>query len=638
MKCRICGKDIPENSKACPECGADVGSDGIKLSAGISFPDQQDGNEQQGIIGSLPPQSAKAAEAPAPGRKVKKELPKEQPSAKQAEAAPARPEQQADKKETDLADVVKNFGRKVGSTARKIGTKAADATKAAAAKVSDAAGDAAEKAGDKNALKIILITAAAVVVLVLAVFGIMAIPGGDNGKVPYKLGAVVDEELYILNGQKLSPLYDDLSDDIDYQDLSSMLATIDFKSYYLITDVERDEATYYQTGDLILIGKNGKYQDIDEDVIVGSLQTAGKVLWYARLDKDEVILCSCVGTKVTEVGEDIDYSRNYFCSTDAKLAYFNVVDKEASVACFAQGGKVEELADNAQIVGVSVDYKKLFWLDEDSDLYLYDGKKDQRIAKSVGSVVYDPKTMDCLVVDEDGELSFIAYGKKPVDIDDEVENILVFGDGYSYFAYYDSADITASGYAYYNKDGDLYRSDLKGKNPERIIKNFYDDVYSAWEFVDDTAIYWADDDEINRYLFKNGKTDSYKIDAEDLGYANLSYYDGIFLFISVDDELFAAKFGDKKPRLINDDAEEIQLFTHSNGKVYYVDDGDLYISPLKEDAGERLVKDFFDFYPAHDGTLYVLADMDEDGGDLYIIQNGKAKEISSDVQYTFPIY
>jgi len=148
----------------------------------------------------------------------------------------------------------------------------------------------------------------------------------------------------------------------------------------------------------------------------------------------------------------------------------------------------------------------------------------------------------------------------------------------------------------------------------------------------------ADDDEINRYLFKNGKTDSYKIDAEDLGYANLSYYDGIFLFISVDDELFAAKFGDKKPRLINDDAEEIQLFTHSNGKVYYVDDGDLYISPLKEDAGERLVKDFFDFYPAHDGTLYVLADMDEDGGDLYIIQNGKAKEISSDVQYTFPIY
>lgn len=605
MKCKKCGFELVEGQDICPRCGT--------------------------------AQSA-AEESPAG---VSMELPTME-SAKAAEAEPEKKEKSEAAKETDAKQTVKDVAEKAKKSAKKAAKKVKEASKEAAENVEEAAKDVAEKAiksGSKTWLYVLIGVTAAVVLIIVGYLIIAYEPKGADEMQSVML-ASSEDAVFLVGGDKLTELAD-VPEELNAREI---LTAIDGKNFYLVADAEYDEDAGEFTGDLVYLKSNGKEEDIDSDVIVGSQQIVGNILWYEKADDEEVIVCCYGGREALEVVEEDNLS-NWIGTDKSGKAYYSITDEDdyTTEVFLIENGDDESIMDEAQILAASIDFKKLMLVTQDDDgvatLHIYDGKDDFEVIEDVQDILIESKSFDMVVVadEEDQVLYYIPYGKEEIEIDDEVEEILMMPNLISSYFVKDLGSMI-----YYGKEGDLYAADFKGKDTERMLKD-YDELDIIAQDAGSKEIVYVDDDEIVWVNIDTFKETSVELpDADDLRSYDVAIVGNWYVYRTEENKEIYAFDGRRDPIELSDDADEITGFSAFMDKyvLWQNVDDELVISQMKEDSDEEIGEDVYSYWVTDDNEIYFLSDYEDGEGDLYYMPRvGKeAERIEKDITNLFRLY
>ena len=597
MKCKNCGFELVAGQDICTRCG--TSQSGAEESAG-------------GVSMELP-----TMESP--------------------DAAPAQPEkgkQSKEKKADDVKIAVKETAEKAKKGAKKAAQKVKEATKEAAENVEEAA----KKGGNKTLLYILIGVAAVVVLVVVGYFVIGYEPKGAE-EMPSVMLASSEDTIFLVEKDKLTEIAE-IPEGLEAREI---LTAIDGKNFYLVSDAEYDEDAGEFTGDLVYLKSNGKEDEIDSDVIVGSQQIIGNILWYEKADDENRIVCCYDGRKAEEVIDEENLSTWLGTDKAGKVFYSLLDDKDYTTEVFLmENGDDESIMDEAQIVVLSKDYKKAILATQDDNetlVSIYDGKDDFEVMDDVQDVLLNTVTFDMIVIadSDDMVLYYIPYGRDEIEIDDEVDEILMAPNLYSPYFVEDLGSMI-----YYGKEGDLYAADFKGKDSERILKN-YDELSIIFQDAGSKEIVYVDDDEIVWVNINTLKETSLELpDANDLRSYDVEVVGSWYVYRTEDNKEIFAFDGRRDPIELSDDADEITGFSAFMDKyvLWQNIDSELVISPMKEDAAEEIGDDVYTYWVTDAGEIYFLSDYEDGEGDLYYIPKaGKdAERIEKDIATLFRLY
>jgi len=607
MNCKKCDFKLVEGQDICPKCGTSQMEEEVN---------------SQGISMELPSMETTGT------------------AAATAKGAVKQTKSKVDKT-SNAKKNVKETTEKVKKSTKKAADKVKKATKETAENIGEAAKDVAEmaaKGASKTWLYALIGVAAVVVLVVVGYFVIAYEPKGDH-EVQSVLLASSEDAVYLVKGDTLTE-FAEVPEELDAREI---LTAIDGKNFYLIADAEYDEDSGEFIGDLVYLKSNGKENEIDSDVIVGSLEIVGGLAWYEKADKEDVIVCCYDGRKVTEVIEEENLS-NWIGTDKVGKAYYSLIDEDdfTTEVYVVINGDEESIMDEAQILTLSKDYKKVLLVTEEDDesiVHIYDGKDDFEVMEDVQDILLDIETFDMILVadKEDGVLYYIPYGKDEIEIDDEVEAIVTMPNLSSpYF----TDDL--GGMIYYGKEDDLYAADFKGKDNERILKD-YDELGIISQERGSKEIVYVDDDEIVWINIDTLKEDSVELpDADDLRPNDVRQVGKWYVYRTEENKEIFAFDGRRDPLELSDDADEITNFSAFMDKyvLWQTDDDELVISQMKEDSSEEIGDDVYSYWVTDAGEIYFLSDYEDEEGDLYYTPKvGKdADRIEKDISNLFRLY
>ena len=241
--------------------------------------------------------------------------------------------------------------------------------------------------------------------------------------------------------------------------------------------------------------------------------------------------------------------------------------------------------------------KKLYYVvvDDEKDLYYYNGKEGSKVASDISSV----------------------YG---VDVDEQKVVYTVADDG-KYTLYYQKG----------SKDAAKVEDDLES------IKDLY--------FFDSNEIYFINEDYELKYVKVNGnKVGEVKSVADDVENYLTITKDGYVFVADVDDDsngtLYIAKGG--KAKEIASDVYSSKLTVSKDGKrVYYLQDykttGDLYVTTGGK--GKKVEADVRSFVVVKPNLIYMLKDYSssKSRGDLFRSNGKKSVKLAENVQRIYSI-
>ncbi len=573
MNCIKCEFNLVDGQDICPRCGAS----------------QTETNENvQGISMELPTADSTAVEAKPevkekkkPVKKVKKTVKKEKPKKEEIPEEPEAVSEEAPKKE-----------------------------------------------GSKNWLYAVIGIAAVAVIVVVAFFIIGYEPKGSDEE-SFVMLATTEDEIFLVDGDELT----EIAEIPENLYASEVIMAIDGKSFYLIADAEYDDESGEYLGDLVYLRSNGKETEIESDVVVGSQTLVEEILWFEKADGEDKIVCCYDGKNVTEVIEE-EMLSSWQGTGKAGKAYYTLIDEDdyTTEVFMIEDDDDTSIMDEAQIVGISSDYKKVVLVADDdgeSIVSIFDGKDDFEVMEDVQDILINSKTLDMLVVadEEDMVLYYIPYGKEPIEIDDEVEEIVPLSISINSYTYM-VEDLGSK--IYYGKDDDLYAADFKGKDNDRVLKD-YNEI-SAIDFDQKTmTLVYADDDEVISFNLETLKESSVELpDADELSSYDVEIVGKWYVYRTEENkEIFAYDGGRKDPLELSGDADEISSFEGYMDKyVLWVNyDSELVVSQMKEDSDEEIGDEVYDYWVTSDGQIYFLSDYDEGEGDLYFVASiGKDAE------------
>jgi hypothetical protein len=241
--------------------------------------------------------------------------------------------------------------------------------------------------------------------------------------------------------------------------------------------------------------------------------------------------------------------------------------------------------------------------------------------------------------DEDKTLYYIPYGKEEIELDDEVSEILIVPN-LSGSGVVEKMDDTI----YYGKDGDLYAADIKGKDTEKILKD-YNEVGILYQDADAREIAYVDDDEVVWLNVDTYKETSVELpDADELTTGEVELVGSWYVYFTEEGEELYAYDGRHDPIELTDDGDEITGFEGFMDKyvLWTNEDGELVISAMKEDSAEEIGDELYGYKITDEGEIYFLSDYDNEDqeGDLYYIPRvGKeAERVEKNIKLIFRLF
>jgi hypothetical protein len=496
-----------------------------------------------------------------------------------------------------------------------------------------------KKEGGKNWLYVVIGIAAVVVLLVIGYFVVVYEPGGADEAKSVILAATEDE-IFLVEGAKMTEIAE-MPEDLYAEEI---ITAIDANSFYVIADAEYDDDAGEYTGDLLYIKSNGKETDIDSDVVVDTQVIVGNILWYEKADGEDRIVCCYDGRKVTEVIEE-DTLSDWYGTDKAGKAFYTLMDEDdyETEVFVIENGDEESIMDDAQIGTLSSDYKKALLVVQDDDesvVYIYDGKDDFEVMEDAQNILLNVDTFDMILVADadDMVLYYIPYGRDAIEIDDEVNEILTLPNLYSSYFTDDLGDMI-----YYGKDGDLFAADFRGKDNDKILKD-YEELGIISQPTGSKEMVYVDDDEVVRLNITTLKETSVELpDADDLTAYDVVILGKWYVYRTEENkELFAYDGSNREPVELSDDADEISYFISFMDKyVLWLNyDNELIISQMKEKTDEEIGDDVYEFWPTDDGEIYFLSDYEDGEGDLYYMSRvGRdAKKLEKNITDIFRLY
>lgn len=616
MNCKKCDYELSDDVDLCPRCGTSQ---------------SQDEENIQGVEMKLfSNEEREAIEAVATGtdsNSIEERI--ESVSHEAAEPSSKK----------DIKDAMKKAQTGIKNVADKVAKVSVTAAKNVSSAVETVSEEAQTGGGKKLFYTVIGVS---LVIFILIVIGLLTFDSSEDTSSKV-LVATSQDEVFLVDGDELVQLTDDVPEDVGVRDI---LVAKDKNSFYIIKDVELDEDYGEYVGELVLQKSNGKEIDIDEDVIVETMNIQGKILWYLKADKDESIICCYNGRETKEVAQEKGITA-WFGTDIAGAAYYSVLenkdDKNIYESFYVTRDDSKSIMEDAFIKAVSNDYKKVLLetTDDDNAIKIFDGKKSFEVMDEVVDICVDLDTFNMLVIsdEEDRELYYIPYQKEEIEIDDEVDEIVSMPYLYSWL--YTQEGIGNS--AFYKMDDNLYRVDLKNYDNERVVKNV-SELEIVYHDNDDEFIY-VDDEEVVRYNYKTQKEITVELpDAEDLTWTDISIFKNLYAYRTEDNkELFAYR-GKNHPIELSNDAEEIQSFRIVlDGKyvMWLTIDDELILSPIKEKSDEEIGDDVYIYCLTDDKEIYFISDFEQgEGGDLYYISRvGKdAIKVDKDIDMLRWVY
>ncbi len=363
-----------------------------------------------------------------------------------------------------------------------------------------------------------------------------------------------EEALYYLDVDKESQ---EIDDEVQSYTLS---ITPDGKSAIYLKDVESSAYDFDMCGTL-MYWRDGKAIEVDDEVSYARISDNGAYIAYKA--EDEIFL-----SHKGEEGKALDMEFVYGVANNGSVLGD---DKDELVLQTTKEAQV--LGEDLYQVVCSSDLTQIYFIDEDSDLYGYDGKAMQKIAEDVSYIeeLYNRGGLFELgYVTEDEDTFIVKTLDKHYELKEDQLDM----------QYYYHPELKA---IYYLEDGEDLRVATYGKDAledERIAK---DVTYMVLAPTRDKGVYLKDE---ALYAFGEGKEP--KQIAEDIeDVKQLVVADaGYVWYIDTDDTLY---YIDKKgePKEIAEDVCEISSAIE-NSVYLRNDDGDV-LKVTKDKVDENII-------------------------------------------------
>lgn len=279
-------------------------------------------------------------------------------------------------------------------------------------------------------------------------------------------------------------------------------------------------------------------------------------------------------------------------------------------------------------IKISLDSKKVVYINKDRDLVIYDIKKDEDkvIAKNVSSYYSDDNCEKIMYVESDDTKKIFYYdGKKEVEVAKDI---------YSVSAY----DVLNKQVIYSTiKDGLYTLHYQKVGSDDVIIEDELTSIRTV-KIYDGKDIYYINGDSEVKYVkIKGAKIGDVKTIASDVSGYLYSYNNGFAFVADVDSNsrgtLYMASRG--KAKEIDKDVNYSLITINKKGnKIYYLKDykttGDLYVTSGGE--GKKIADDVYTFEYIKDDLIYYIKDYStsKSRGDLYKY-NGKTIKLADNI-------
>ncbi len=299
----------------------------------------------------------------------------------------------------------------------------------------------------------------------------------------------------------------------------------------------------------------------------------------------------------------------------------------------------QKIASDVTSYTMSGDGKVIYFIDDDSKLYIKSGNKEKvKIASDVDSICYVNSKYDTVYFSEKGdEGRYIYYSKNGK------EKVKFASDVMSLKAMYDSGE------AYYTKydknDGDvLYYND--GKEEIKLVEQ----VDSVTRYSDSAKIVisaYEDDDEEDMIYYFASKENLTKLDAENATKISFSD-DGKTLYYLNDydnddytGDLTKVSVSGNTPKNYEVLDGDVNTYTLIESTCIYKKDKDDGVFTLCIDGKEiaKEVCDLVDYYNDHKVLLYFTEpDEDDETATLNIYNGKKSKVVDTDVCDNYVTY
>lgn len=462
----------------------------------------------------------------------------------------------------------------------------------------------------------LMIPIAAVFVVVAILLIVMLLSGRSNQKIATYTHEDAIEYNYIdytscfINFK--GEIYESDREVYDYRNNAdhSMFAYVErvddeYNLYYiksdLVPELIMEDVHYYGFG----ISYTGEYiyfmQDVDDNY-------SGTLYLY------------CVKNgKITQV--DTDVYADYICLSPSGKAVSYMKDYENydnnTLYVGGDGIKNKEIDDDGcRAVGLTDNGKTVYYLNEDYKLYIFNGKKSEKIESDVDTNIWFNEDITELLFTKSGKTYFYtAKMDEAVKVcSNSMYGVEMSNDAVSYYANYGIIIGTDSlkGCVLGTYDG-LYWFNEKGDNAIRITSSASD--YQISE--DGKSIAYIMNGDLYKIDKLGEKMESAKLYDDDYVNYIIASKDLSKMYIICGDELYYIKGVDKAQRISNDlscdyyDYINSVAYNDASDKIYFIENGTLMAAGKTEKSAKEVVDDVVYVKDMMEGVLYAIEEDDE---------------------------
>lgn len=462
----------------------------------------------------------------------------------------------------------------------------------------------------------VMIPIAAVFVVVLVLLMVVILGGGGSSKIAaYTHENVIKYSYHDYTGSFVNykgEMYESDEEIYDYRN------NADYSRFAYVERVDDEYNLYYIDTDLVP-------ELIMEDVHsygFGISYTGEYIYFLQDVDYDYcgTLYLYCVKNgKITQV--DTDVYADYICLSPSGKAVSYMKDYESfddnTLYVGGDGIKNKEIDDDGcRAVALTDNGKTVYYLNEDYKLYIYNGKKSEKIESDVDTSIWFNEDITELLFTKNGKTYFYTpkMNEAVKVCGNSMYGIELGNDAVVYYENYGNIIGTDSlkGCIFGTYDG-LYWLNEKGDNAVRITSSASD--YQISE--DGKSIVYV----TNGKLYKVDKLGE-KIEAEKL-YSD-EYVDYVIaskdlsnIYITSGDELYYIKGVDKAERISNDLSSDYYSYYNSvayndaSDKIYFIENGTLMSAGKTEKSAKEVADDVVYVTDTMDGIIYAIEDGDE---------------------------
>ncbi len=451
---------------------------------------------------------------------------------------------------------------------------------------------------------------------------------------------------------------------------------------------ENNAALYIKDGQLYFANMSGdsvkpweisqnlfEYDSIDNEYLA---ERAHRLANYTQLSKDGSIIFypdrigdsmtlyyrSTKSAKAQAVKIDTDVT-SYFVNDAASMVIYSKGSSDTLYQYILKTDSKEKIANDVEDYYVTSDGKKIGYINEDNNVYLFNGKDKEKLASDVDSILMISEDASSFYYKKNNAVYLVPLGKDAKKIVSNVDDVItIYDDGTMYYTKENETEISLWDYV----DDDMAVADAAMKEPveptypEYPYRSDFDtseEYYAARDaYYDARDQYYEDyeeyENELRRYQAKEERDDL----RRELKNSTMTHTGNtLYFFDGKKEHVITDTYADYRDYALEaavilyrayeeQEIDKVQLsdISYASSVRYQIAEalssGSTHYVAAGKKSAEINMKDIETYDISNDGSIiYLTTDVDEDEnvGDLYKISISKDK-IKSPELYDSDVY